>query len=286
MADEITDPAREMADLIDFLVGLNAVTPHGHQAPQSWQVLSNGLHIEPTSAEFLELLAAIRSRLARLHEFVSKLDNPTVTHDVKQHIYQAVARFAQTFNPTNFTIQWPQILTSCVVAADATTFRMFSPVMVQYQPLKRLADGDREEALNGVRQAIADIQDADDLDAWARSALIQGYQRIELILKYFQFFGHEGLAREVALTSAVTRVAAGKLDSKSSTLKNVWAALVLVAKIVEVVSAPSVGYHAISDYTNYTQMLIAGSSKPEETLLLAPPDKCDDLVDSEPVTKA
>ena len=154
MADEITDPAREMADLIDFLVGLNAVTPHGHQAPQSWQVLSNGLHIEPTSAEFLELLAAIRSRLARLHEFVSKLDNPTVTHDVKQHIYQAVARFAQTFNPTNFTIQWPQILTSCVVAADATTFRMFSPVMVQYQPLKRLADGDREEALNGVRQAI------------------------------------------------------------------------------------------------------------------------------------
>jgi hypothetical protein len=272
MADQRTDPAREMAALIDYLRGLDTGVASNQQPPSNWQTLSQGLKLKPNSAEFLELLSVVRARLARLDVFVIGLDDPAVGKDVIEHVRDAIQRFANAFNPRHLNHPWPDVLKNWIVASDATSFRMFSPTMARYLWSKRLSDAEREEALLTIREAIDEIKIADDLGAWEQQALVHGYKRLELILTHFEFFGHEGLTREIVLTTSATRAVAENLEPTSSALKKAWAALLLAAKIVEVVAAPSVAHQALEDYYH---LLRLGGPKPSEIRMLPAPERLD-----------
>lgn len=140
--------------------------------------------------------------------------------------------------------------------------------MMRYQPLRLLSDTERAEALHQVDAALADLREAEDIDTWHREALLHGYRRLGLVLQHFEFFGHSGLTQELVLTTAATTAAAAKLSPTSKTLKSSWAALVMAARIVEVVAAPSVLEHAAIDYYQLARL---GGPPPAETLLIAGP---------------
>lgn len=99
MPDQITDPAREIGALIDRIRAFDATTSPQQSTPNNWQVLSKGLGVRANTAEFLEMLAAVRSRLARLDEFIVGMSDPTVGDDVIRHMREAIGRFSGTFNP-------------------------------------------------------------------------------------------------------------------------------------------------------------------------------------------
>jgi hypothetical protein len=268
--DQVTDPSREIAALIDWLRSRDAAFQGAGNQPNCWQVLSRALDLDVNSSEFLEIFSAVRSRIGNLNIFLSNLSDPSVGNDVTQAVRDALARLAGAFNPANLNNPWSQAMSQWVIAADATTFRMFSPIMSQYQPLKRLSDAERGEALKQIQGALSDLEAAEDIGPWERIALSHGYRRLELCLKYFEFTGHVGLAREYLLAKTATQAAERGLKANSKTLESAWRALVLTAKIVEIVAAPSVFYHAVADYS---RLFMLDNSRPESVLLLPAPSQ-------------
>jgi hypothetical protein len=144
MSDQLTDPSREMASLADHTRGFSFTPLPNQPALPSWQVLSSGLAVDANSAVFLELLAAARSRLATLERSILALDDTTAAPDVKQHVREAIQRFALVFSPSQIVQPWQQVLGSSFLPQDATTFRLSSSTMLRIAPLRRLTDVERE----------------------------------------------------------------------------------------------------------------------------------------------
>ena len=254
MTESITDPAREIAALIDHLRGFNPGNPN---ANPFWKVVADNAGLSPQSAEFVELFSIVRSRLARFEEALNELEGKAVAQDISEKVRSAIQRVAAAFSPQNVGSNWADATTRRLTADDATVLRMFSPTMERYSPLRRLSDDEREAAILAIQDALAEINGAEGLEVWQRQALRHGYQRLELILKYFEFFGHEGLVREVVITAAATTAAIPEKSNRRHFPK-MWAAAVVVSRIIEVVAAPSTGYHALLDYERALQI---GSAK-------------------------
>ncbi|HEY3798369.1 MAG TPA: hypothetical protein VGL58_08445 [Caulobacteraceae bacterium] len=260
---ETTDAARELAALIDRMRAFDASGGQpGHTAP-NWDVMSRGLGLAAGSPDFIEALSAVRGRIERLREFASGLSDPTVGRDVTQHVLEAIDRFAGVLNPQFMNTEWNHTIKHYLTAGDATTLRMYSPIVVRYRPLRSLTDAERSDALNQISEALADLNEADDLDHWERQALSHGYRRLQLVLRYFEFFGHEGISQELVSVASATKAVEAKLQPTSRTLKRAWAALATAARIVEVVAAPSVAHQAGLDYYQTAQQLIAMAPAPK-----------------------
>ena len=191
MSNQVTDPAWEMAALIDWVraIDVTGVVPAG-QNPTSWQVLSRGLELSSDSAEFLEVLAAARTRLGRFNDFLVRLVDPTITPDVISLVRGAIGRFAQTFNAAHLNHPWASVVDGWALSGDATTFRVFSPTMRQLRPLRQLLSAEREDALNQIDAALAELEQANDIEELQREALAEGYRKLRLTLAHFEFFGH------------------------------------------------------------------------------------------------
>ena len=248
MSGQVTDPSREMAGLIDLLRKLSA-EPEGpsRTAPKCWKVMSEGLGVAVNSAEYLELLAAVRDRLGRLDHFVTTQTHG-IEHDIVQLVRQAIRRFSEVFSPAHQNHEWQHALSTWVTEADATTFRVFSRTMADFAPLKRLSEDERQDALAAVRNALADIDGSDELTFWDREALAQGYRRLELVLQHFEFFGHERLTREIVVAQTVTHQVQERIGVTSGALRTAWNALAIATILVEVFAAPSTVYHSLGDY--------------------------------------
>ncbi|EKM98080.1 MULTISPECIES: hypothetical protein [unclassified Acidocella] len=262
----------EIAELIDHLRNFAPPNHNPNSPPPVWMALANGTNLRPESAEIMELLAIVRNRLAKLAIHVNEFTGPEITKDIKDLVTAAIHRLSDVLSLPKLGSAWKDALANSIKAEDATAFRMFSFAMRNYIPLKRLSDEERETAILSVREALTEIAESGDLKVWEKQALLEGYQRVEFILKYFEFFGHEGLSRQMIVTATATKVVAqGAL--KAGRLKKVATALAVVTALLEAVSAPSDAWHAAIDYERWARTGLASmhdTHKPEQFLLSAP----------------
>jgi hypothetical protein len=271
-AKEITDPAMELAELIDHLRRFPLVNPQTNPPPPVWQVLASGTKLSPESPEIMELLAIVKTRLSKLAVHVSDYAGPEIAKDIKERVTVAIKRVSTAFSPAQLGASWKDALAKWILAEDATALRMFSFAMRNYMPLKKLSDQERENAILLVQEALAEITDDDEFDVWERQALLEGYRRIEFILRYFEFFGHEGLQRDMLLTGAAMKAVV--LDTATGArLTKVKSAFCAVALILQAISAPADAWNAAVDYERWARAEIASmyeSHKPEQLRLPAP----------------
>lgn len=232
-----------------------------------WQVISRGLSIDVTAPEFLDIIAAARRRISRLEHFILAVDDREIAPDIKRHVTEALQRGANALNPAQWQQGWTHATNVWLQQSDATTLRMFSPTMMRYRPLRKLGDEEREEALLAINAAISEIQSSVEFDKWERLALLEGYERLALVIRHFPFFGHEGVGEENSKTHQLTVTITGERPSTRGALTSAFHALNLVAKIVEIVAVPSVTYQAFNDYQKYWTL----ASAPPAVLRLAAP---------------
>jgi hypothetical protein len=195
LTETTTDPAREIALVIDWMQSL---------APSErpiWEVLYSGIPIEGGNAEFLELAAALSTRVQRLRTLCTTLVEPDFEEDMRSRTDQALARFDNVLAPGHLHRPWTAARDEWAQPSDATWLRTVGSIIRRHQPLRLVSGEEREALLKMIEEAIADLYSDAELAGWGREALVIGLRRMYMVLRYFQFFGHEATVREIVLGS-------------------------------------------------------------------------------------
>ena len=273
LADQSTDPAREIAEVIDWMRAI----PPGEQ--QIWHTLHQALAIQGGHAEFLEILAALAVRLAELAELTNSIVDSDLENDQRAMVTAAITRLSNVIAPAHMQTLWKNALSNWVLETDATLLRMYGATIRQHRPLRRVADEERQELLSQIEAAIAEVQSDAALAGWGREALVVGLRRLHLVMRHFRFFGHEAAARELVLvTTAAESVEKRTGGKKGASLLAVFGVVTALYHAIEIIKAPDDFRIAFGDYAQ----LLLGGSEPAQLQLPAPAlvDNLDGLDDS------
>jgi hypothetical protein len=206
MALEITDAAAELAALGTYLresgtrLAINNLSTH--------DALMRALEATD-SLEFLELAGAISGRLKALALFTSQVEDPHLDDDLRSEVKKSVANFASIFVPPTANESWQSVNTSKLGAEALRPLKWVSPIIHRHQPIKVLGDEERQQLLTKLDGLLADLPSDESLPVWTREALIDGLQRLELVVRKIRFFGHRVvLGRVIELEKIVSVVSA------------------------------------------------------------------------------
>jgi len=240
MTFELTDPAYEIGDLAQWLIGLPAATS------PTLKILSLALDLPDGSYEYLELMAAARLRLKRLGDLAQTMLGGGISADRCNEVKQAADNLAFVFHPASQTTQWASVLGSHVTTKDGFAFAMFSPHAQRVRPLRLLGDGERPLLLMKIEEAIEQLEK--DEDFFGRSEIIASMERLKLVLTYFRFFGHEMAISDLASAVAKVKVASEK---DTSTIKRVGLTVTALVAAMELMLLPANAIQGIQTYNDF-----------------------------------
>jgi hypothetical protein len=269
---ETTDPAYEVGALAQWLLKL---PPLGDQ---TFAVLSQHLGVSPDGVEYLELIAAVRSRLIRLATLAQSLDDNSFGQARRDEVTAATERLARVFHPRQQTSAWNGVVSQFVLPADAFALAMFSPFAKRVRPLRMITDHERVHALAKIDEAIEALQSAEDEPWWAREQVVGALERLRLTLQHLMFFGHDSAIEQILAVSAKV-IAAGRARPSLKTVLGSTVAAVLVA--VELFKLPVDVQEGARFYQDvYLEQVQPSLIAFEERLLLTGPQAEDDPMDT------
>lgn len=225
---ELTDPAKELRILAEKIVGAKG----GGTTVNGLAALFN---VSAGNLEFLELLAAVYRRILDVDALVHAISDTDFDQDHRRMVSAATKGFAALLHPQHGGQPWDNQRKSLLPAQHITALGFFSQTARRYRPLRVIPIETRSEALTRLQDAITSIKSDPDLQEWVRLTLIQGLDRISLVLRHFDFFGHDAAIAELfqihhRISVVVQKGVEPAKRDKSSALKAV-ATLSLIANL-------------------------------------------------------
>lgn len=176
----LTDPAREMADLLTALVsGDRNLTGDRHLAAK--------FDVEPWSQEFYRILATIMDRLHALKGIVQDLP---LDDDFREEMVGHLNDIALAFAPGSFQNHWTQSGADKLSARNLQPLKGLSGLVRQQVSYRKLSDDEREELIGQVTELVAWLREHQLAENdFIRQALIEGLGHLLFRLERFRWLG-------------------------------------------------------------------------------------------------
>jgi len=177
-------------------------------------------------------------------------------------------------HPKNAHGSWDHIRQSSLSPKNITALKFFSQTARRYRPLRIVPSAAQQEARQKIADIIAQVRDDKELEDWMKTILITGLARVELMLKYLKFFGHEAAITELILTHQKLSVIRVALESKKSSSNSFQQAVVALSVIANLFVLPDAAITAFKHYKasayNVLDVIVQTEHQLEQRLLPAP----------------
>jgi len=270
---ELTDPAKELASL-----GQRIVDAAGGGV--AIKGLSQCIGISMDDAEFLEVLAAIQRRVRDVESLADAANSSDFDQELKNEVLTATRNFTLLLHPKNAHVAWDQLRLSHLPAKSITALKFFSQTARRYRPLRVIPNEKREEVLVKIVETRELVLKDDDLQEWMKTVLISGLNRVHLIIRHLQFYGHEFALIELFLAHQGASVVASveNNDAIASGKSSVWQALAALSIVGGLFILPDQAITAFDRYKTWPsawsdavlRVITVPQSPAEQRLLPAP----------------
>jgi hypothetical protein len=266
---EVTDPARELAALaqhfLDSAGGGN--TTDG---------LAKSIGITTDDPEFLDVLAAIQRRIRDVEKLATTVADDDLAPELKNEVVVAVRAFTNLLHPKHASSPWDQMRSTFLPAKNVTALRFFSQTARRYRPLRRIPENERNDILLKMVETIQTVLTDDSLKDWIKPPLIAGLERVYLVLRYLQFFGHEAAIADLFLVHQKFVVVAASVAAQQGIQRgtSIWDALNILAVVGSLFVLPHEAVSALATYQGWTNSFLAiitSPHTPPDQRLLPPP---------------
>lgn len=271
---ETTDPAKELLALAERLSRQSFTG-----AANTINALSRFFGVDVHSAEFLELDAAVLRRVVQLGKLAQDIEDSDFDPEHREAVKNATAALLRLFDPSNGHQPWQHFGPSCLKREFLTTLQFFSLQARRYRQLRVIPPSKREEVSLVLAKLIEDVRTDDTLEEWMRIALRDGLERCLLIIRHFDFFGHDVAIAEFFYAQQKFVAIARQNDPPAKERRSLWSALHVFAVIAELFALPHDVTAAITAYQDwYTRLdnvivsALAKSHLPVDQKLLPAPD--------------
>jgi hypothetical protein len=227
-AIELTDPARELANLGQFFLD-------SANKGDTTDGLTRCFALPADDPHFLEILAAVQHRVRNVESLANAPGESDFDPELRSQVVTATRSFGQLLHPKNAPTPWHQSRATFLPDKHITAIRFFSATARRFRPLRVISEADREEALDRIKEITERLRVDLSLENWMRAALVDGLERLFLVLKHLQFFGHESAVVELLLMHekiSVVEEAVGEAKKKDSvTLRDALLVITLAANL-------------------------------------------------------
>lgn len=259
----LTDPAYEAGELMKWLQSI------AEAQTQTGEVIASNLGVKAYRLEHTELMLAVKVRLARLADLAADAQDARLTDETRKSIVDAAQRLSQIFDAPRLAAPWTNTRKGYIREADLFAIVLFSPIAKDIRPLRVITDDTRDQILQGVERAIADLKSTQTVDPWLANELLQGLRRLELITKHLTFFGHEVAISEIQ--SLVAKVEVVK-TARPGVLTSFRLAISVLLTAASAYALPHELAEATRDYASlYVHHVRPALIEFEERLLLTAP---------------
>lgn len=266
---DLIDPATEIAELLRYFANQNA------SDQPTWSIIQNAT--ATNGAELWDMVAVLTKRLSTIRHFVLSLQDEDLDKAKRNRAIGAIDRFAATFNGENLNTAWKNVRQIHVIEDDALQLSWFAPIARKYRPLKKLNHAEREQLAKNLRELLEKLPASSDIPEWAKEPLLDGLQRLHLLITKVEFFGYDtaidGLLTVYWRVSQVENRLNDEERDKPVARPSILQILNVVALAVNLFSAPDMVSTALRNYRGWE--LFEMKSSPLlarcETLLLTGP---------------
>lgn len=262
----MTDPAREMADLLNGL-------SKGKTNAAGDRYLAEKFRVEPWTPDFYRVLATIMTRLAELQKIVGELQ---LDDDHRAEMVGHIREIEQAFTPTGFQSSWSSYALDKISARNLQPLKMLSGQVRQRIAYPKLTDDEVGEVAADVEQLLAWLEEHQLAEHdFIRQALIEGLRDLLFRLERFEWLGW-GYTVD-ALRDVVGAYLA--LERSGVDVNSNPDAAVILAKVGEVVRTVYSKLEAAKNIADIGDLVlkvfaaatIVAASVPGITALLGPP---------------
>jgi hypothetical protein len=244
MEIELTDPSKELSALGE-LVGRVA----GGQSVI--QGLSKCIGISLDDPEFLDVLAAIQRRIRDVEHLAKTADDSDFDEKMKSQVLSAVRNFAEFVHPKNANVNWDQLRSSMLSPNTITTLTFFSQTARRYRPLRVVPAEAREEVLTKLAETIQEVNKDKNLEEWMKNTLVEGLERIDLVLRHLQFFGHDVAITELLLAHHRFSIIGRAIETCKSNSPSFRGALLGISLAANLFVLPHDVIEALDEYKSW-----------------------------------
>src|ERR1700730_11414057 len=201
-ADQITDPAAELLRLIKHLK-----TVGGKNNSSIANALSDDLGMSPDSVEYLEVTAAVLTRVHGVIRLADRVTDPHFDKEMKSRVGSVARALAEAFYPTASNATCLNRRAQNFSDQNAAALLFFSQTARKLRPLRLLSEVERTDALHQIAETKKAVSDDGSLQEWEKTFLLSGLDGVERVLKHLIYFGHdEAITRLLKLQGAVAIV--------------------------------------------------------------------------------
>jgi hypothetical protein len=229
--------------------------------------IAGTIKISPNDAIYLDLLAIMRQRIA----FVEKAIPEFTELDARlaDETKAATQACADLLSMNRLVSNWDPVQ---LVLNDThlSTLRWFgNMVMRNHHPLAIVPQEQRDDVLNKIKEELGSLRTGEDF-GWQRTALIEGLERIERVLTYFPFFGHDAACKEFFAVNLEFRAIyeqEPRRPESSSGRQKIFNALTILNTLMSLYVMPDQLATATDRYRNWRPTVVLSLPAP------APPDQ-------------
>lgn len=183
MTDEIivlTDPARELADLLTVLQS-------GNVHMQGDQFLATHFGVTAWSQDFYRIIATIMDRLSELNAIVAGLP---LDDDFRAEMVGHVSEIATAFSPNGFQNAWQSFGADKLNARNVQPLKGMSGLVRQQFAYRKLTEEELAELTGAVAELIEWLSGHQLAQQdFIRQALIEGLEHLRFRLSKFRWLG-------------------------------------------------------------------------------------------------
>lgn len=219
---QLTDPSRELWQLAQRLREHNY--GNNDESKQASEAIAAVIGVDRDDLEFLDIIAAIGLRVERLIEFAQQVKDSEVDDELRNDLVSAARTFGSVFLPHNMHVNWRQAKLRFVQEGHLSTLRWFSQTARRHRPLRVISREDLENAQRNVSNLIAEIAAEEDAH-WSHAPLADGLRRLQRVLAYLPFFGHEEAIEQIVILAQRASAIQEEVKEQTSAQDGSWAAL-------------------------------------------------------------
>jgi hypothetical protein len=224
--DILTNPSTEIWSLATFFSRWEKTNSN----LRVFNALAESISVDSSSREFLEIVAAIKTRIYKLKQFAETVQDEHLSDDLRKDVILAAEAFAKLFDPANFAQSWTESKKSLLTESRLKSFLYFGKTAQSHRPLRRIADAERDDVLSRIAEVSVNIEH-EEIPEWTRSALLSGLDRLQLLIKHVRFFGHDLCIEQIILLHRQVEILACQLDPNETSYR------ISISAILKVINA-------------------------------------------------
>jgi hypothetical protein len=273
MVFTLTDPAKELAELGHTFRNASL----GKNPLQNVDGIAQCIGIKSDDPNLLEILGVINSRLVALQKLAMAIEDQDIDGKLKKQIVQATNSFISFLNPKHASGQFDAARNQFLSDRHLTAIEWFSQIARKHRTFKVIGSEDRTEVQGKIADTLVQVSEDATLDHWQRVLLVDGLQRLNFVITYLPFLGHDFAISETILVqersrALVEQLIAAKADDESSAI---WKFLFALSFVGNLFILPDQAVTASERYLQWGQTaltrLVSDATPPDFQKRLPPP---------------